>query len=126
MNRCQRLIHCRQPLARYSTTHAKSQQLLQPVAADMIGTPDPVTNLRPVRYYVPPDETQEVWYPWIHVVTVNHINDMSRRKNGDYNNNESMNTIKAFGGITIPCLLKQRQNMKRNVRIIYCMKGLNK
>lgn len=61
MLRCQRLIHLRQPLTRHNSTHAKSQQLLQPVAADMIGTPDPVTNLRPVRYYVPPDETQEVY-----------------------------------------------------------------
>ncbi|CDS06825.1 hypothetical protein LRAMOSA09350 [Lichtheimia ramosa] len=59
MQRCQRLLQFRPPLTRCNTTQAKSQSLLQPVAADMIGTPDPVTNLRPVRYYVPPDETQE-------------------------------------------------------------------
>lgn len=26
----------------------------------MIGTPDPISNLRPVKYYIPPDETKEV------------------------------------------------------------------
>lgn len=119
MHRCQRLIHLRQPLTRHNSTQAKSQQLLQPVAADMIGTPDPVTNLRPVRYYVPPDETQEVYHSRIYVVMYGHIDDMDRKKNGDYSSNESTNTIKAFGGRIIPCLLKQRQNMKRNVRTIY-------
>lgn len=70
MQRCQRLLQFRPPLTRCNTTQAKSQSLLQPVAADMIGTPDPVTNLRPVRYYVPPDETQEVHHQRILVVKV--------------------------------------------------------
>lgn len=70
MQRCQRLLQFRPPLTRCNTTQAKSQSLLQPVAADMIGTPDPVTNLRPVRYYVPPDETQEVHDQKILVVKV--------------------------------------------------------
>jgi hypothetical protein len=25
----------------------------------MIGTPDPISNLRPVKYYIPPNETAE-------------------------------------------------------------------
>ncbi|KAL1933759.1 hypothetical protein VTP01DRAFT_7849 [Rhizomucor pusillus] len=34
------------------------ENLFQPIQADMIGTPDPISNLRPVRYYIPPDETE--------------------------------------------------------------------
>jgi hypothetical protein len=34
--------------------------LSRKVEADMIGTPDPVSNLRPVRYFVSVDETPEV------------------------------------------------------------------
>jgi len=34
--------------------------LSRKVEADMIGTPDPVSNLRPVRYFTPSDETPEV------------------------------------------------------------------
>jgi hypothetical protein len=37
-----------------------TEDLSKPVAADMIGTPDPISNLRPVKYYIPPDETKEV------------------------------------------------------------------
>jgi hypothetical protein len=33
--------------------------LSKPIAADMIGTPDPISNLRPVKYYIPPNETAE-------------------------------------------------------------------
>ncbi|KAG0183389.1 hypothetical protein DFQ28_008878 [Apophysomyces sp. BC1034] len=33
--------------------------MAQPVAADMIGTPDPISNLRPVKYYVAPNETED-------------------------------------------------------------------
>ncbi|CEI89680.1 hypothetical protein RMCBS344292_04029 [Rhizopus microsporus] len=36
-----------------------TEDLSKPVAADMIGTPDPISNLRPVKYYIPPDETKE-------------------------------------------------------------------
>ncbi|KAI8376935.1 hypothetical protein BD560DRAFT_391209 [Blakeslea trispora] len=36
-----------------------SDDLSVPMAADMIGTPDPISNLRPVKYYVPSDETEE-------------------------------------------------------------------
>lgn len=36
------------------------ENLSKPVAADMIGTPDPISNLRPVKYYIPPNETSEV------------------------------------------------------------------
>lgn len=34
--------------------------LSRKVEADMIGTPDPISNLRPVRYFVPADESPEV------------------------------------------------------------------
>ncbi|KAI8381479.1 uncharacterized protein BYT42DRAFT_566688 [Radiomyces spectabilis] len=52
---------------RYLATAAKrrcnksrlTDGLAQPVAADMIGTPDPISNLRPVKYYVSPHETEE-------------------------------------------------------------------
>ncbi|KAI9311643.1 hypothetical protein BX666DRAFT_1994098 [Dichotomocladium elegans] len=37
----------------------EGEAVLKPVALDMIGTPDPVSNLRPVRYYIPPNETKE-------------------------------------------------------------------
>lgn len=37
-----------------------SDNLAKPVEVDMIGTPDPISNLRPVRYYVSPNETKEV------------------------------------------------------------------
>lgn len=40
--------------------HHSRDLLLKPVAADMIGTPDPISNLRPVKYYVLPNETKEV------------------------------------------------------------------
>lgn len=33
--------------------------LTKPVAADMIGTPDPISNLRPVKYYIPTNETTD-------------------------------------------------------------------
>ncbi|CEP16453.1 hypothetical protein [Parasitella parasitica] len=36
-----------------------SENLETPVAADMIGTPDPISNLRPVKYYISPHETAE-------------------------------------------------------------------
>ena len=36
-----------------------SENLSKPVEADMIGTPDPISNLRPVKYYVSPNETAE-------------------------------------------------------------------
>jgi hypothetical protein len=46
--------------------------LFQKVEADMIGTPDPISNLRPVKYFVAANETPEVetislqgWYPFI-------------------------------------------------------------
>ncbi|KAG1449984.1 hypothetical protein G6F46_010712 [Rhizopus delemar] len=39
--------------------HHSRDLLLKPVAADMIGTPDPISNLRPVKYYVLPNETKE-------------------------------------------------------------------
>ncbi|KAI8988192.1 hypothetical protein BDF20DRAFT_310804 [Mycotypha africana] len=46
---------------KYKTSKKKwSDELSAPVAADMIGTPDPISNLRPVKYYIPPNETQEV------------------------------------------------------------------
>ncbi|GAA5801186.1 hypothetical protein HPULCUR_006629 [Helicostylum pulchrum] len=35
------------------------ESLSKPVAADMIGTPDPISNLRPVKYYIPSNETRE-------------------------------------------------------------------
>ncbi|KAI9276449.1 hypothetical protein BY458DRAFT_121609 [Sporodiniella umbellata] len=44
--------------AKKTRTH-QSHDLLKPVAADMIGTPDPISNLRPVKYYVSPNETKE-------------------------------------------------------------------
>jgi hypothetical protein len=36
-----------------------TENLTTPVAADMIGTPDPISNLRPVKYYIPSNETTE-------------------------------------------------------------------
>ena len=36
-----------------------TENLATPVAADMIGTPDPISNLRPVKYYIPSNETAE-------------------------------------------------------------------
>lgn len=37
-----------------------TDNLSKPVAVDMIGTPDPISNLRPVKYYISPNETKEV------------------------------------------------------------------
>ncbi|KAI8882459.1 hypothetical protein K501DRAFT_99301 [Backusella circina FSU 941] len=36
-----------------------NENLTKPVEADMIGTPDPISNLRPVKYYIPANETEE-------------------------------------------------------------------
>lgn len=40
----------------------RSDNLSKPIEADMIGTPDPISNLRPVKYYIPPNESKEVSY----------------------------------------------------------------
>ena len=47
-----------------TTTNARqsTDSLLKPIAADMIGTPDPISNLRPVRYYVSPKESNAVCF----------------------------------------------------------------
>ncbi|KAG2227358.1 hypothetical protein INT45_004313 [Circinella minor] len=51
---CTRAIIKQRPYSTTTTTNARlsTDSLLKPIAADMIGTPDPVSNLRPVRYYV--------------------------------------------------------------------------
>ncbi|KAL0136143.1 hypothetical protein V8B55DRAFT_1553456 [Mucor lusitanicus] len=54
---------CCQSYKRTLTTASKkknwTESLTTPVAADMIGTPDPISNLRPVKYYISPNETTE-------------------------------------------------------------------
>ncbi|KAI9018140.1 hypothetical protein CLU79DRAFT_761902 [Phycomyces nitens] len=37
----------------------KYDWMSSPVEADMIGTPDPVSNLRPVKYYIPLNESEQ-------------------------------------------------------------------
>ncbi|KAI8075245.1 hypothetical protein BC940DRAFT_287835 [Gongronella butleri] len=41
------------------SSKAANEPLTQTVRSDMIGLPDPVSNLRPVKYYVRPNETDE-------------------------------------------------------------------
>ncbi|KAL0075167.1 hypothetical protein J3Q64DRAFT_1824565 [Phycomyces blakesleeanus] len=42
-----------------SCPEKKHDWMLRPVEADMIGTPDPVSNLRPVKYYIPQNESEQ-------------------------------------------------------------------
>ncbi|KAI8079790.1 uncharacterized protein BX664DRAFT_341456 [Halteromyces radiatus] len=37
----------------------KTNDISQPVTEDMIGTPDPISNLRPVKYFISPTESTE-------------------------------------------------------------------
>ncbi|KAI9282887.1 hypothetical protein BC943DRAFT_354027 [Umbelopsis sp. AD052] len=49
--------------------------LYQKVAADMIGTPDPISNLRPVKYYVAANETPEETEWRLHRQRVDQFNE---------------------------------------------------
>ncbi|KAG2184500.1 hypothetical protein INT43_000409 [Umbelopsis isabellina] len=61
-NQSVRLIHTTKPSDDLNTEklHSPINDILsRKVEADMIGTPDPVSNLRPVRYFIPLDESPE-------------------------------------------------------------------
>ena len=64
MCQCTRIIVKQRYYTTTATTNARqsTDSLLKPIAADMIGTPDPVSNLRPVRYYVSPKESDAVCF----------------------------------------------------------------